>query len=56
MQVDSTQANFVDFIDRCIEWKPEKRLKPHESFNHPWIINGLKEIKNMAGENPKTLP
>jgi dual specificity tyrosine-phosphorylation-regulated kinase 2/3/4 len=28
MQVDPSQANFVDFIDRCIEWKPEKRLKP----------------------------
>ena len=23
---------FVDFIDRCFEWKPEKRLTPEEGF------------------------
>jgi serine/threonine protein kinase len=32
----------VDFIDKCIEWKPEKRMAPKEAFDHPWILNGLK--------------
>lgn len=26
METDS--KDFVDFIDRCLEWKPEKRLTP----------------------------
>ena len=23
---------FVDFINQCLEWKPEKRLKPNEAL------------------------
>src|SRR5687768_373649 len=23
---------FVDFIDRCLEWKPEKRMTPEQAF------------------------
>jgi dual specificity tyrosine-phosphorylation-regulated kinase 2/3/4 len=23
---------FVDFMDKCLEWKPEKRLTPENSF------------------------
>ncbi len=37
MQADETQDDFVDFIDKCIEWKPEKRMTPFEAFDHPWI-------------------
>ncbi|OMJ73935.1 hypothetical protein SteCoe_27279 [Stentor coeruleus] len=35
-------GNFVDFIRRCLEWVPEKRLKPLEGLEHPWITEGLK--------------
>jgi hypothetical protein len=41
MQADKNQADFVDFIDRCIEWKPEKRMTPLTAFDHPWIQAGL---------------
>ncbi len=25
-------ATFVDFIDQCLEWKPEKRITPEQAF------------------------
>ena len=37
MQAEPNQADFVDFIDKCIEWKPEKRMSPLDAFDHPWI-------------------
>lgn len=37
LQADKEQGDFVDFISRCLEWKPEKRLTPMEAFEHPWI-------------------
>jgi serine/threonine protein kinase len=37
LQADKDQGDFVDFINKCLEWKPEKRLTPMEAFEHPWI-------------------
>jgi len=28
---------FVDFIERCLEWNPGKRMTPEEALRHPWI-------------------
>jgi serine/threonine protein kinase len=36
---------FVDFIDKCLEWKPEKRITPEQAFKHPWIKAEIKELK-----------
>eukprot|EP00347_Sterkiella_histriomuscorum_P012560 403368100 len=36
---------FVDFLDKTLEWKPEKRLTPEQAFQHPWIKAGIKELK-----------
>ena len=36
---------FVDFIDKCLEWKPDKRMTPDAAFQHPWIKAGIKELK-----------
>lgn len=32
---------FLDFISKCLEWDPEKRLKPFDALMHNWIIEGL---------------
>ena len=32
---------FLDFISRCLEWDPEKRITPFEALMHDWIIEGL---------------
>lgn len=45
MQCEDTQTDFVDFIDKCLEWKPEKRMTPEDAFRHPWIKAGIKELK-----------
>jgi len=28
---------FVDFIQRCLEWDPLRRLTPSQALRHPWI-------------------
>ena len=28
---------FIDFIQKCLQWDPEKRLTPKEALEHPWI-------------------
>jgi serine/threonine protein kinase len=45
MQADETQREFVDFIDKCLEWKPDKRMTPEQAFRHPWIKQGIQELK-----------
>ena len=43
-----TREEFIDFVDRCLEWKPEKRISPQEAFQHPWIKAGITELKNKV--------
>lgn len=45
------QNDFVDFIDQCLEWKPEKRMTPEEAFKHPWIKEGIKDIKEKMDKS-----
>ena len=52
MQCDENQHDFVDFIDRCLEWKPEKRMTPEDAFRHPWIKAGIKELKQKMEQGP----
>lgn len=40
-------AGFIDFVQKCLTWEPENRLKPIEGLDHPWIAEGLKR-KNKA--------
>lgn len=41
----SEDETFVDFIDKCLEWKPDKRISPEEAFQHEWIKEGINELK-----------
>ena len=50
MQADRDQEDFVDFIDKCIEWKPEKRMTPLDAFEHPWIQSGVQELRPKVME------
>jgi dual specificity tyrosine-phosphorylation-regulated kinase 2/3/4 len=38
---DTPDAQFVDFIARCLEWDPKIRMTPEEGLQHEWIIKGL---------------
>lgn len=35
--VKSNDNDFIDFLKRCFEWNPEKRITPNEGLVHPWI-------------------
>ena len=30
-------AYFIDFLKRCLEWDPAKRMTPHQALSHVWI-------------------
>ncbi|KAF7195564.1 DYRK-family kinase pom1 [Pseudocercospora fuligena] len=30
---------FLDFLARCLRWDPDRRMKPHDAINHPFITN-----------------
>jgi dual specificity tyrosine-phosphorylation-regulated kinase 2/3/4 len=37
-------SHFVDFIDKCLEWSVEDRMRPREALQHEWIKIGLEEL------------
>jgi len=51
MQATPETDEFVDFLDKCLEWKPEKRMTPDEAFKHPWIRAGIKELRTKMEQN-----
>ncbi|KAI9312238.1 hypothetical protein BX666DRAFT_2031398 [Dichotomocladium elegans] len=34
----SNDENFVDFVNRCLQWDPDERMTPEEAFKHAWIL------------------
>ena len=50
-QMGCSDKDFVDFIEQCTEWKPEKRLTPELAFSHPFISRAVNELKCLK-ENP----
>ncbi|KAF1805938.1 kinase-like domain-containing protein [Mucor lusitanicus] len=39
----TTDENFLDFINKCLHWDPEQRLKPDEALKHPWMLKTTKK-------------
>ena len=44
----TSSLELVDFVKRCFEWDPEKRLKPTEGLMHPWILSVCKVRSNSV--------
>ena len=43
-------ADFVDFIAKCLIWDPERRLKPQTAMRHPFITGGRSKLRTpMSG-------
>ena len=36
---------FVDFIEKCLEWDPDRRMKPEEALRHPWLSDNACQTK-----------
>ncbi|XP_045180231.1 dual specificity tyrosine-phosphorylation-regulated kinase 4-like isoform X2 [Mercenaria mercenaria] len=39
--IKTSDANFLDFIRRCLDWDPSTRMTPEEALQHEWIKEGL---------------
>ncbi|XP_065163782.1 dual specificity tyrosine-phosphorylation-regulated kinase 4-like isoform X2 [Atheta coriaria] len=42
---------FIDFISRCLEWNPRKRMTPEEALRHEWILSGTRQKSPSNGES-----
>lgn len=43
--LNCNDPDFVDFIDKCVEWKTDSRLTPELAFSHPFISKAVNELK-----------
>ncbi|KAM4704374.1 dual specificity tyrosine-phosphorylation-regulated kinase 2-like [Rhinophrynus dorsalis] len=53
-------AQFLDFLTRCLQWDPATRMTPSEALRHPWIRRhlpkpGEKISSRRAAENRAAL-
>jgi dual specificity tyrosine-phosphorylation-regulated kinase 2/3/4 len=39
----SKDKKFIDFIKKCLEWDPKKRITPKEALLHEWILDEIPE-------------
>lgn len=39
--IDCDDKVFLDFLTKCLEWDPQKRLTPEQALSHEWILEGL---------------
>ena len=40
---------FVDFIERCLRWDPDRRMRPHEALRHEWIKQAVPMTVSTSG-------
>ena len=33
--------DFLDFVEKCLDWNPETRMSPDDALRHVWILKGL---------------
>lgn len=56
--LEECPETFVDFVEQCLQWDPDKRIKPLDALMHPWIIEGLPQQvllhhRRMIGLDPQ---
>ncbi|KAK9718098.1 serine/threonine protein kinase, CMGC, dual-specificity [Basidiobolus ranarum] len=45
---------FLDFVSRCLEWDPQKRMTPEEALRHYWI-QGTSPEPRLSRHSPESL-
>lgn len=52
-----SDANFIDFVRRCLEWDPLKRMTPKEASQHPFIQPKKTMSRSISeGTRPPAMP
>ena len=39
--IGDEDPDFSDFVAKCLEWNPSKRLTPDSALKHVWVLKGL---------------
>jgi len=46
-----SDADFIDFLQKCFTWEPEKRIIPSDALAHPWIVKGFPQLAGGQKQN-----
>ncbi|KAI8987654.1 kinase-like domain-containing protein [Mycotypha africana] len=41
----ASDEDFIDFVDKCLQWDPDQRMRPDEALKHPWIMKSASTKK-----------
>eukprot|EP00826_Nyctotherus_ovalis_P059268 TRINITY_DN8222_c0_g3_i2.p1 TRINITY_DN8222_c0_g3~~TRINITY_DN8222_c0_g3_i2.p1 ORF type:complete len:546 (-),score=130.52 TRINITY_DN8222_c0_g3_i2:698-2335(-) len=47
-------SDFIDFIGKCLEWNPDKRIAPEEALKHPWIVKELVSMERSRAQSKES--
>ena len=47
-KVKSSDEDFLDFLEKCFDWNPVKRITPDQAFNHKFISDAFHGHFKMA--------
>jgi serine/threonine protein kinase len=39
--IGDEDPDFTDFVQKCLEWNPAKRMTPDTALKHVWVLKGL---------------
>lgn len=46
------ETDFIDFLERCLDWDPRTRLTPDEAIRHPWLANYVRRVISIGPTMP----
>ncbi|XP_076388018.1 uncharacterized protein LOC100876289 isoform X2 [Megachile rotundata] len=49
-----TDTLFVDFVSRCLEWDPKKRMTPDEAMRHEWLNSSSSHASSSSSSTLAT--
>lgn len=49
------ETDFIDFLERCLEWDPRLRLTPDEAIRHPWLAHYVRRVVGGFGAGSSAL-
>ncbi|KAJ8952520.1 hypothetical protein NQ318_003316 [Aromia moschata] len=47
MVLRCNDSMFIDFISKCLEWNPKKRMTPDEALRHAWLLAGTQKSGDL---------